>query len=704
MVFVPVSFPATQDDLRIAYSKDRSSINKMSQPPPAPGVNGAAPIRKKPSGASSLFKPTNNQKNRYPLGSQPKPPPPRPVQQSNGVVAPNFKSVTAFSRNDKQQTASSQAQNGPVKEYKLVTSKRELMEGLRYHLLQLSDKVPLDIRKESDFTKPARLHRRNPDWKDKSKDANDAPAATKDAETEALDKRREARQKEREANMAQIAPSTKTGKNKLYGNKQKSAQVIHHDFTDEEKRRLQMNYEEKVPWVLEDFDNKHTLVGKHNQGSMGVYAAFAYEQNADGERFRLVPVEKFYKFDRHSTVHEDVTWEQLEQHLKQSRKLADHVPATLARKQEEREHQQMKEKEWRKNRGLFVADQSVRMTREGEDADLDFDEDFADDEEGDIFGDKDEDEKAAEKKVKEDHLSAKIGWGEKDEQEVERQEAEELKAEKMKKYWGGDMKRALEKREHNYNLGSDSDGSYTSVSSSNLLPIPLLTSYQSDSEEERERLEAEKLANAKKDEETAKSALSSGANTPSGRKEKHNASDREGGIKKSSSSRTLKRPGSPNLSDASGTDASTIRKKKRKNHHSSSQQPTPGGSRPMSPDGIRPRAAGSDTEGGAMSDGSKIKLKMKRPGSPSGPNSPPTSRAGSPGPAANRPRNLDIHPFPTAEEIRSKIPADGLPVKDFLAMYKSPSDPKRKAEWTAHIKKLLRTENGRIRLRESAAK
>ena len=82
-------------------------------------------------------------------------------------------------------------------------------------------------------------------------------------------------------------------------------------------------------------------------------------------------------------------------------------------------------------------------------------------------------------------------------------------------------------------------------------------------------------------------------------------------------------------------------------HLTSSQQPTPGGSRPMSPDGIR-RGAGSDTDGGAMSDGSRLKLKLKRRGSPSANNSPSTSRAGSPGPRA---RNLDmgVDPFPTAE-------------------------------------------------------
>ena len=170
-------------------------------------------------------------------------------------------------------------------------------------------------------------------------------------------------------------------------------------------------------------------------------------------------------------------------------------------------------------------------------------------------------------------------------------------------------------------------------------------------------------------------------------------------MKKSVSSKSLKRPGSPNLSDASGTDASTVRKKKKKSRHSSSQGPTPGGSRPMSPDGVR-RGAGSDTEGGAMSDGSKLKLKVKRPGSPSSPNSPPTSRAGSPGPGGRR--NMENGPLPTPDEIRARIPAEGMPSKEFLIMWKTPTDPERRQQWTTLIRKLIRSKDGRVFLRETA--
>src|SRR3954468_10917878 len=92
----------------------------------------------------------------------------------------------------------------------------------------------------------------------------------------------------------------------------------------------------------------------------------------------------------------------------------------------------------------------------------------------------------------------------------------------------------------------------------------LLNPFQTDSEEER-RVEEEKKANREKAEADKKSGISSnGTNTPSGRKEKHGGidSDRDAAMKKSGSTKSLKRPGSPNLSDASGTDASVRKKKK----------------------------------------------------------------------------------------------------------------------------------------------
>lgn len=220
--------------------------------------------------------------------------------------------------------------------------------------------------------------------------------------------------------------------------------------------------------------------------------------------------------------------------------------------------------------------------------------------------------------------------------------------------------------------------------------------------------------------EAKRSGVTTGTNTPSGRKEKHasTASDREGGIKKSSPSKSLKRPGSPNTSDASGTDASVARKKK-KSRQVSSTQPTPHPSRPISPANMPPSASaptigmrrdsnppqidtgngakkrkglapgpGSDIEsvafsdGGAMSDNSRKQKRLKlnlnaKDGSKSPNLQTPQggSRAPSPRPTAapvqpSRPEP-DPSSYPTAAEVYAAIPPGGITTNDLSNKFRS---------------------------------
>lgn len=194
-------------------------------------------------------------------------------------------------------------------------------------------------------------------------------------------------------------------------------------------------------------------------------------------------------------------------------------------------------------------------------------------------------------------------------------------------------------------------------------------------------------------------------------------------MKKSSSSKSLKRPGSPNLSDASGTDASS-RKKKLKSKHLSSNQPTPGPSRPLSPanvpsssqTGLDPSSAaamkpkkrpsnfggaGSDTDtgvysdrdGGAMSDGSRARrLKLKMSASPPPSSAPagtsaPTSRAASPG-AAPAPTT-----FPSVQDIKNAIPATGISIKDLMKVVAHPKE--RRADFVNLVKEVAKMDKER---------
>jgi transcription initiation factor TFIIF subunit alpha len=346
------------------------------------------------------------------------------------------------------------------RDYRLVTTKKDLLDGLRYHILQLTGDKPTDIRNEADFPKPARLHRRDPrapppgHQEKKEEDQLDSKDGLNPAEREELNRRKEARQKEREANLAQIAPSQNAGKRINF--KKKIQQVFRSDFTAEEKRRIQTNYEEKLPWHLEDFDNKHCFVGHHQQGSRGSNAALVYEPAVDASsgKFRLIPIEKVYQFKPKREDLQKMTIEEVEAAMKKG----GSDPEWLIRSREARIQEQLRERAAKESKGLFsgASKTTAFAGRTGEEADLDFEEDFADDEEGDLFMDKDEDEKIAEKRIKEDQLQANF-LDFKDLKEYdEAEEREKREAEARKKNFR-DLRKALERRERNYNHGSDSE-------------------------------------------------------------------------------------------------------------------------------------------------------------------------------------------------------------------------------------------------------
>jgi transcription initiation factor TFIIF subunit alpha len=132
-----------------------------------------------------------------------------------------------------------------------------------------------------------------------------------------------------------------------------------------------------------------------------------------------------------------------------------------------------------------------------------------------------------------------------------------------------------------------------------------------------------------------------GANTPLGRQEKHGDASRKSQVPSSSS---LKRPGSPNLSEASGNESS--RKKIKKQHGSRlgmSPHGTPRGSRAASP-AMGPSAGGSRAA------------------------SPPNNTGG----------------LPTREEVLSKIPDGGITIKNLIGIFQTRSMSKEMQ--TAFIK------------------
>lgn len=117
----------------------------------------------------------------------------------------------------------------------------------------------------------------------------------------------------------------------------------------------------------------------------------------------------------------------------------------------------------------------------------------------------------------------------------------------------------------------------------------------------------------------------------------------------------LKRPGSPNLSEASGSESSRAKKPKKK-HPSGDLNTASTISRPTSPANI----AGSDAE---MSDGTKrakqLKIRLTN-----------TNPAGTP--SESRPSSPAVMPvLPTPDDIRALIPVEGMHLSDVIKKFKN---------------------------------
>ncbi|KAH0273763.1 Rap30/74 interaction domain-containing protein, partial [Aureobasidium melanogenum] len=210
------------------------------------------------------------------------------------------------------------------------------------------------------------------------------------------------------------------------------------------------------------------------------------------------------------------------------------------------------------------------------------------------------------------------------------------------------LRKKLVKIEKNYEYDDDeSDNPYSEEEESD----------DSDIERQREEDERKKEEELKANGDKQASQMSTNANTPSGRAEKHAS-----GLLPKQSMSSLKRPGSPNLSETSGSES--INRKRIK------KEPPHGATSPMG----RHAGSGSDTE----TERRRTTLPLNprsTPGSP-GNATPLGSRAGSP------------VPMPTADEIRAAIPPAGISIPELIKRFRE-QVPKTKEGNKAFIQLVL---------------
>lgn len=453
---------------------------------------------------------------------------------------------------------------------------------MRYHGFKFTTRHVADNRAPivdpydpSQFTRPVRLHRRYARDKQETGQPSDAPPGADDKERELYNARRAERQAEREANQALIAP-TGTAAKKAQG-KKKNQKVVEDVYYNEnnpkQQKAAQLRYEETKPWHLEDFESKNTWIGTYQEPMSASSVLLTVDK--DHAIFTMTPIERWYKFTPTNRL-DTMTAEEADKYMTAGVKPDRWFLKTQVGQEEARQNQaKVKREQISARRKAEAAEDNgyVAVKDEGEfynpdkdDLDFEFNDEFQDDDEGAMFGNLEEDEaKDIERRIREEMRGANIsapGLKNADmdyDEEESRAKLEEREQKKREKR----MKKQLIRKERKMEYEDESEENPYSSSSED-----------EDSEDERERLEAER-----KEEEERKAAIANGdksgastkgTNTPSGRTEKKDPSRPNATL-----AANLKRPGSPNLSDASGTES----RKKIKNANG---QPISSNGRPLS--------------------------------------------------------------------------------------------------------------------------
>ena len=412
------------------------------------------------------------------MAQRPPKPSANPLMESTIIIDGNEDTSSLFST----------PPTGPYVDIPLIMTKRQLAEGLRYHVAKFSSKKPIDPRNEEEFTKPVRLHRRDPrappgggggggDKEDTTMGGVDSVnGLLNDKERERQEILRAQRDAEREAEMAQVAPSANSGTQKRFSAfKKKTQQVFRNDETEEQKAGTKLRYEEALPWHLEDFDNKQTWVGTYEKALSETYAQLVQR---DG-KFYVTPVEKWYKFGSKAPF-ETLSIEEAEKLMGKKVKDPKWVMDMMQKNQVMKE--EMKNRKL--NSKLYVGKsetggdgkvKNATMKREAADVDeLDFEDDFADDEENPLFEGEAEDAKEAEERIKRDQLQANV-FNLKDEKAYDKAESLEKREKEAQKKLSRKIIKALRRQEKNFAYESDSDNPYSS--DVKILPVNLDTIY-----------------------------------------------------------------------------------------------------------------------------------------------------------------------------------------------------------------------------------
>ncbi|KAF5101083.1 hypothetical protein D0Z03_000678 [Geotrichum reessii] len=194
-----------------------------------------------------------------------------------------------------------------------------------------------------------------------------------------------------QVDLSLIAPDGGARRAKVNPFQKKTRQVI---LGDETARKLR--YEEHYPWVLEDFDGKNTWVGNYEAGQADSFVLFVFDK--DG--FKMIPAEKYYKMtprNKYNTLTAEEAEKRMQKGEQPNRWIMKYFPTEIQEASGSNRPVNMRRR-FRTVDYEVPDEDSIRRNEDQEE--IDFDEEFADDEEAPIMDGNEEDVKEVEKKIK----------------------------------------------------------------------------------------------------------------------------------------------------------------------------------------------------------------------------------------------------------------------------------------------------------------
>ncbi|KAK6852537.1 transcription initiation factor TFIIF subunit alpha [Apiospora arundinis] len=556
----------------------------------------------------------------------------------------------------------------------LILSKKGLKEGLRRHIMRLAPPQSKDKKKnqgldpsnQDDFVRPVTLHRRDPRQPPPGREVKEEIVEVSSEQTEESEKlaqqkaERDAQRAHDDAMKAPVVRDTAPKKNPKESKQKKPGTQVHYGArTEKQKKENEIRYEEALPWHLEDADGKHVWVGQYEAPLSDAKVALVVQNGT----FQMIPLEKWYKF---VSKRANVNALSIEEAEKVMSKKAPVSRWAMRDAQRERSEQAMVESRRIVNGGPNVKQESAtfrsvsrREVQDHNELDVSGDEFQDDDETAGFEPDRDEDAKDSKDRVRREQLGANL-FGDADEREVDSELAKEKKEELERKLLGKDLKKALKRRDKQFQYDSDD---------SERERDPFASSSDSDSDSDDDDVKKEddkdgKDKDKEKEKEKDKSGASKGGDAVHAKK---------AAVDSGKKGKSLKRAGSPGVSDSSGTEST--RKKKAKTGPSSSSLTGSRSSTPLmvgNPSHLTGSTSDGEATGGDMSDGAGGIKKKKKAGNSSQlsigthPKGTPTgSRAGSPNPPS---ATSPMEPV-TGADIIEQIPPQGISIAQLLRKF-----------------------------------